>query len=55
MITKFECKDKKRFSTKEQANEHIYTLVMESLGGVIELRPYKCKHCKGYHLTSKVK
>ena len=52
---KFECKDKQRFSTKEKANREIFILMKESLGGVVDLRPYKCKHCKGYHLTSKIK
>jgi hypothetical protein len=52
---KFECKDKQRFLTKERANREIFILMKESLGGVVDLRPYKCKHCKGFHLTSKIK
>jgi len=31
----------------------IYLRIVESAGGVVDLRPYKCKYCKAWHLTSK--
>ncbi len=49
---KWECKGKERFSTKEEALNLIFDINEESFGGYTHLRPYKCKYCKGYHLTS---
>lgn len=54
MKTKWECRNKQRFISKEDAEEEIYIYKEESLGGITELRPYKCKYCKGWHLTSKI-
>jgi hypothetical protein len=35
--------------------EAIAMMIKESLGGVVELRPYKCRKCRKYHLTSRIK
>jgi hypothetical protein len=54
-MSKFECKGKQRFEFKNEALEAIAAMMKETFGGVVDLRPYKCKHCKGFHLTSKIK
>lgn len=53
MKTKWECKDKRRYETKEEALEEIFFIIQESFGGNISVRPYRCKYCTGWHLTSK--
>ena len=55
LMSKFICKTKRQFSTRSDALDEIKRLVDESFGGVVELRPYKCKYCKKFHLTSSVK
>lgn len=55
MKEKFECNGKTCYSSKEEANQEINRMMTESFGGVGDLRCYKCKYCKSYHLTSRVK
>lgn len=43
------------YDTKREAQADIYLRIAESAGGVVDLRPYRCKHCKKWHLTSSVK
>lgn len=52
---KIECMGKHSYNKKDDAMYEIYRRIYESAGGVIELRPYKCKFCKKWHLTSNVK
>ena len=54
-MTKFECKNKKPYDSKEDALKSIAFMFRESFGGIVDLRPYKCKYCGKYHLTSLVK
>ena len=54
-MTKWECKNKKQYSSKQSANAEIYRVTIESAGGVVDLRCYKCKFCKKFHLTSSQK
>ena len=54
-VSKFVCKTKRQFSTRSEALDEIRRLIEESFGGVVDLRPYKCKYCRFYHLTSFVK
>jgi len=49
---KFECKGKRKYETKDEANREIYRLMKESFSNTTNLRSYKCKYCKGYHFTS---
>ena len=49
------CEDKRRYTSKDDALKSISSMMNESLGGTVDLRPYKCKKCKGYHLTSNIK
>ena len=46
------CKGKVRYETKDAAYLAIYNQMVESRGGSTILRTYKCKFCKGFHLTS---
>ena len=50
---KWECQGKEQFDSKEEAMDHIWYMIEESYGGYTFLRPYKCKYCKGWHLTSR--
>ena len=50
---KWECKNKEQYESKEKALEHIFLMNEESFGGHTFLRPYKCKYCKAWHLTSR--
>lgn len=54
-MTKWQCKQKKQYNSKEEAGEEIYRIMNESAGGAVELRYYKCKFCKKIHLTSTIK
>lgn len=49
---KFECKGKRQFETKDEVMAEILRMMDESAGGFGFLRPYKCKHCKAWHMTS---
>ena len=49
------CENKRRYTSKDDALKSIASMMNESLGGTVDLRPYKCKKCKGYHLTSNIK
>jgi len=49
------CENKRRYPSKNDALKAIASMMNESLGGTVDLRPYKCKKCKGYHLTSNIK
>ncbi len=53
MKEKWECQGKEQFDSKEEAMEHIFYMIEESYGGYVFLRPYKCKYCKSWHLTSR--
>lgn len=53
MNTNFECKGKKEFDSKEEAMEHIWYMIEESYGGYVFVKPYKCKYCFKWHLTSR--
>lgn len=50
--SKFECKDKKRYAKKEDAEYEIFMFMVEAYQNYTLLRTYKCKFCKGWHLTS---
>lgn len=50
----FGCKGKRRFKTKDEINREIFRLMEDSFLNTTNLRGYKCKSCKGYHLTSKI-
>ena len=52
---KFGCKGKRRYNMKDDAHIEILRLMNEALVGTTNLRAYKCKHCKGWHLTSSSK
>jgi len=54
-MSKWECKNKKQYASKHEASEEIYRIMTESAGGAVDLRYYKCKYCKKYHLTSTIK
>jgi hypothetical protein len=54
-MSKFVCGSKRKFSSRGDAYDEIKRLKYESCGGVDELRVYRCKHCKRWHLTSSVK
>ena len=49
---KFECKGKRQYDTKKEIMKDIFRMIDESYGGYSFLRPYKCKFCHKYHLTS---
>jgi hypothetical protein len=51
-MSKWECKQKKQYSSKDEASAEIYRIINDSFGGAVPLRYYKCKYCKKYHLTS---
>ncbi len=51
--SKFECKGKKPYDSKDEANKEIYRMMVESLFNTTFLRSYKCKYCHKWHLTSK--
>lgn len=53
MKTKWECQNKKRYETKDKAMRQIHRMNEESFGGHTFLKPYRCKFCHGYHLTSR--
>ena len=50
--SKFECKGKRLFDTKWEVMTEILRMMDESYGGFGFLRPYRCKYCKGWHMTS---
>lgn len=52
MKEKFECKGKRFFEKKDEANREIYRIMNESFSNTTFLRSYKCKFCKGFHFTS---
>jgi len=52
---KVECQGKERYDSRTDVMKKIFKLQYDSFGGVSDLRPYKCKHCKGWHLTSTIK
>jgi predicted Zn-ribbon and HTH transcriptional regulator len=54
-MQKFGCNGKQRYKNKIDALSDIYRRMNESAGGCVDLRPYKCKSCKGFHLTSQIK
>jgi len=54
-VQKFECQGKDRFLKREDAMRKIFKMQYDSFGGVGDLRPYKCKHCGGWHLTSNLR
>jgi hypothetical protein len=54
-MSRYECKDKRGYATKREADIEIYRIITESAGGAVYLRSYKCKYCKFYHLTSSQK
>lgn len=54
-MSKFQCNNKRQYSNKDEAREEIYRIITESYGGAVNLRYYKCKYCKKYHLTSNIK
>ena len=49
------CKGKVRYSTKDEAYLAIYNHMVEARWGNTPIRAYKCKYCKGFHLTSELK
>lgn len=49
------CSGKLCYNSKNEANREINRMMKESFGGVGDLRCYKCKYCKSYHLTSNIK
>jgi len=51
-MSKWECKNKRQYTSKEEAGAAINRMNQESYGGVTDLRFYKCKFCKKFHLTS---
>lgn len=51
-VTDFDnCGQKERFRNKNEAWVGAAIRQEESLGNV-RVRPYRCRHCKGWHLTS---
>jgi hypothetical protein len=54
-MNKKECRVKKQYDTKYDASREIYRLMVESAGGISNLRYYKCRFCKKFHLTSSQK
>jgi hypothetical protein len=48
------CRGKKPYDSRDDAMRVIKEMMDDSYGGVVGLRPYKCKHCKKFHLTSSV-
>ena len=54
-MKKIECQGKDSYESKDDANRRIFELLLDSYGGVVDLRSYKCKHCGKYHLTSRVR
>ena len=54
-MSKWECKNKKQYPSKHEASSEIYRIMKESYGGAVDLRYYKCKYCKFFHLTSSTK
>jgi hypothetical protein len=52
MKEKFECKGKRQYDTKIEVMKEIHRMMEESYGGFGFLRPYRCKYCKKWHLTS---
>ena len=50
----FECQGKTQYASKNKAMTEIHRIIEDSCGGEgKELRPYKCKYCNYWHLTSK--
>jgi hypothetical protein len=50
---KFECKGKDDYVSRDEARKAIHRMMYDSFGGIgSNLRPYKCKHCGKWHLTS---
>lgn len=45
------CNHKQVYKTKKEAYQMISYLMEDSFDGIIPLRVYKCKMCKGWHLT----
>jgi hypothetical protein len=52
--TKFECKGKRRFATASEIHDEIFRIMTEACQNYSTLKPYKCKYCHGYHLTSDI-
>ena len=50
---KFECNGKRQYNSKDDANREIYRMMVESFSNTTFLRPYKCRFCKSWHLTSR--
>lgn len=50
--SKFECKGKRQYDSKKEIMKDILRMMNESYGGFGFLRPYRCKYCKKWHLTS---
>jgi hypothetical protein len=53
-FTKMGCRNKDPYDSRDDAMRAIKQMMDDSCGGVVGLRPYKCKHCKKFHLTSSV-
>jgi len=53
--SKFECRGKHRYESKRDVLIDIQIRIADSYGGVVDLRPYKCKYCKSWHMTSNTK
>lgn len=53
--TKWECRGKHRYKSRKECWIDIQIRIAESYGGVVDLKPYKCKFCKDWHMTSQIK
>jgi len=49
------CYGKQKYGSRKKAGESAVFLMDDSYGGTGVIKPYKCKKCKKYHLTSSVK
>jgi len=45
------CCGKNKYDSKKEAMDLIALIKHESFGGVVDLKPYKCKKCHKWHLT----
>jgi hypothetical protein len=51
----FECREKRKFFSRQEAKETIQYLQDMSYGGVEPLKTYRCKKCKKWHLARREK
>lgn len=49
------CNGKVRYNNMDEAYLAIYSHMIEVRSGNVLIKVYKCKQCKGFHLTSELK